>query len=637
MSCSTRSTPSRISRGPATHRDGAGCVGSGWSEVEPTQPWGAGRAPAGAGSPRPLLPRLLEVVEDRVAPTTLSKRTLTDLCHTLEDQVLVEDLDATVVSGFQRARYWAVERDRYEAMVADPRRRAIVFTADADEQASTVRHIVVGEEHDLAREWFVLALTSGFSAALFGRELVGAQQFDERERQFLTIWSFDPIVVADLAEIVLASAADLDPDDVNELRAALQAIAPRVPEPLMVQRFTNAVFERLETGQQRLASAAHARDAAHRELAQRKDRSIDLERYATLSKVAAQVAHQLQDPLAAIATAAATVSDAVDPEERTRLAGIIETEALRAGQFAGELQALSSTEPATLEPVELVGWLQREIDEHRRRGQEVELEDLPGPVTQVIDAVRLRGALSAVLGDAQAAPGRSRPPRVGVEVTDGGTGIAVRRDGTAPDVALRRMIADPVGSGATSDGSMLDLTLASAHLHHQGGALTINVDEQVTTYRLELFADTPAADDNPERDHEPADTPQGAQRVALIVDDEPAIRGLVEALLRRAGWMVHAANGAEEARRATREQPFDAVLLDIPLGGGDGRELLTELEQLRPGTAERTAIITGDPPASASLHGRPVVGKPLVWAELRAALEELTAQAADTPNGESGV
>ena len=636
--------------------------------MEPTHQRGGGTGRRGARSPRPLLLRFLEVVDDRVAPTTLSKRTLTDLCHTLEDQVLAEDLEATVIAGFQRARYWEIERERYATLTADPRRSAIVFTADGDGADSPVHHVVVGEEHELAREWFVLALTSGFSAVLFGRELSGAQRAEERDRQFLTIWSFDPTVVSDLADALLTATDGLDPADITALRTALHRVPPRVPEPLMVQRFTNAVFERLEAGQQRLARASDARDVAEQELARRQDRAVELERYATLSTVAAQIAHQMNNPLASITMAAATLPEVEDPGERARLASIIESEALRAGQFAGELQALSAGAPTPLEPVELVGWVQREVGEHRRRGQDIELGDLTGTLSHAVDAGRLSQALSAVLADVRATPERSEPPRVDLENDDAGPAIVVRRDGPATDVTARRMVADPLGTTTLPDGSLVALAMASAHLRHQGGALTISVDGATTSYRLVLptgedrAAATPAGGhDTPERGATPTaeqqqappaqqqttgsdDTASGQEDVgqqpvrdderrALIIDDEPAILGLLEALLRRAGWIVRAACTAEEARQAARDEGFDAVLLDLHLDGGDGLDLLAELDRLRPGTAARTAIVTGDPAAAGSVRDHPVVGKPFVWAELSAALDELAAHAGGPTNG----
>ncbi len=355
-------------------------------------PGTAGRATTGR-SARPVLVRFLEAVDDRVAPTTLSKPTLTELCHTLEDQVLAEDLAGTVVTGFQRARYWASERQRYEALIADPRRHAMVFTADDDGVDSTVDRVVVGTDHSLAREWFVLALTSGFSALVFGRELTRARPTREDERRFLAIWSFDPTVVSDLLEVLLAATADLDPACAAQLEAAAATMPPRVPDALMAQRFANAVFERLDAG------------------------------------------------------------------------------------------APARTEPAPL-----------------------------------------------------------------------------AQDATPPPA--------------------------------------------------------PAA---------PADAPgERGHRVVLVVDTEPSIRGLEEALLRRDGWVVHTAANADDARQATRDHPVEVLLVDLHLASGQDRDLIADLDRIRPGLAAATVLVAHDPAAVEAPRARAVIRKPVVWDELRTALARLT-------------
>lgn len=104
-----------------------------------------GAAGSGAGPDRPVLQRVLEVSDHRAVPTTLRKSTLTELCHTLEDQVLQEDLAAVVVAGFQRARYWEIERERYARLCADPHRRSLVFAADAAPPTEGVTYAAVGE------------------------------------------------------------------------------------------------------------------------------------------------------------------------------------------------------------------------------------------------------------------------------------------------------------------------------------------------------------------------------------------------------------------------------------------------------------------------------------------------------------
>ncbi len=582
------------------------------------------------------------MVDDRVAPTTLSKRALTDLCRTLEDQILAEDLEGTIIAGFQRARHFAVERARYEALTADPRRRAVVLTADADDvddRSSRVQRVAVGEDHDLAREWFVLALTDACSAVLLGRELVATPQPEEADRQFLTIWSFDPTVVDDLTEAVLSSTSDLPPEQFAVVQDAARAVRPRVPEPLLVQRFLNAVLERLDAGQRRLTRTADDRDTARRELEAEQDRALALEWDAARSAVAGRIAQRLDAPLTAVSGAVDALTEATDPVEQQRLTGVIAAETLRTRQLASELQSLSDREPPMWEPVELVAWLEREVDDHRAQGTDVELASFPEAATLHVDVSRLRQALSSVLSEAESAPGRTLPPRVTLKVGEAGATIVVSRDGVGPEPAQLGAVRNPHERAAGTDPGTLELALAAVHLSAQGGALRLTSDGHLTSYHLQL----PAAATAPDGRTDAVATGTSAavpvasrQRSALVVDDEPAIRGLVEALLRRAGWTVYAAASASEACQCALEHHLDVVLLG--LDPGDRQRLRAELDRLRPGTALRTIIITGDPTAGDEQQGCPVVRKPFVWAELSDALDVVAARepvegAGTAPNG----
>lgn len=56
----------------------------------------------------------------------------------------------------------------------------------------------------------------------------------------------------------------------------------------------------------------------------------------------------------------------------------------------------------------------------------------------------------------------------------------------------------------------------------------------------------------------------------LVIDDEPAVLGFVNAKLTAAGYQVIAATNGEEALREARAHPVDAVLLDlfmVPISG----------------------------------------------------------------------
>jgi len=70
----------------------------------------------------------------------------------------------------------------------------------------------------------------------------------------------------------------------------------------------------------------------------------------------------------------------------------------------------------------------------------------------------------------------------------------------------------------------------------------------------------------------------------LIVDDDAAMRQMLESLFREQGYAVHEANSASAALEVASEIELDAVLSDIKMPGKTGIEMVGELRQLRPDT-----------------------------------------------------
>jgi len=70
----------------------------------------------------------------------------------------------------------------------------------------------------------------------------------------------------------------------------------------------------------------------------------------------------------------------------------------------------------------------------------------------------------------------------------------------------------------------------------------------------------------------------------LIVDDHAVVRDGVKTIVaeRYSEVVLGEASSASEALELARQQEWDAVILDISLGGRSGLEILKELKQLRP-------------------------------------------------------
>jgi two-component system, cell cycle response regulator CpdR len=77
----------------------------------------------------------------------------------------------------------------------------------------------------------------------------------------------------------------------------------------------------------------------------------------------------------------------------------------------------------------------------------------------------------------------------------------------------------------------------------------------------------------------------------LIVDDEPAIRSLLAAILTREGFYVQTAGNGSEAMAICSAEAFDLVLSDVLMPGMDGHELAQWIAARFPST--KTALMSG--------------------------------------------
>lgn len=81
-----------------------------------------------------------------------------------------------------------------------------------------------------------------------------------------------------------------------------------------------------------------------------------------------------------------------------------------------------------------------------------------------------------------------------------------------------------------------------------------------------------------------------ATGVVLLVEDDDGTRGLFEAALIGAGYVVHTAKTGAGALTRLRSESFDLVVLDLMLPGITGPEVLDAMRQ-GPATAQLPVIV----------------------------------------------
>ncbi|MCI0582978.1 MAG: response regulator [Chloroflexi bacterium] len=136
----------------------------------------------------------------------------------------------------------------------------------------------------------------------------------------------------------------------------------------------------------------------------------------------------------------------------------------------------------------------------------------------------------------------------------------------------------------------------------------------------------------------------GAGLRILLVEDEPANRALVRAILGRSrepallGHVVHEAASVAEARAILAASPIDVALLDVRLPDGNGLDLAAEIRASGQGATRIVIVSASVLPAERSraveTGADAFVGKPFGAAELVEVLTTL-GHGADAQTGRS--
>ncbi|MBZ5676515.1 MAG: response regulator [Acidobacteriia bacterium] len=298
-------------------------------------------------------------------------------------------------------------------------------------------------------------------------------------------------------------------------------------------------------------------------------------------------------------------------------------EIFKAGERAAGLtqQLLAFSRKQVLQPriVNFADTL-REMDELVRRviGEDIEVatkihDDLarvkidPSQVQQVIlnlvvnarDAMPQGGKLTLELSNASLDASYARVHNISpgsyvmLAVSDNGSGMTpeVRQRAFEPFFTTKE-----VGSGTG-----LGLATVYGIVRQSGGHIWLYSEPGVgTTFKMFFPSVDGWEEDSPEVAHEVA--PRGTETI-LVVEDDPAVRLLVEDILGSAGYRVLIAEDGPGALQVAQQHTgeIDLLLTDVVLPKMGGRDVAANLTRLRPGI--KVLFMSGYTGHSAAQHG----------------------------------
>jgi signal transduction histidine kinase/ActR/RegA family two-component response regulator len=415
------------------------------------------------------------------------------------------------------------------------------------------------------------------------------------------------------------------------VRSAFREALEREQELENTRTDLQARTNELQTAVAALEAEMAERQRMEAESREMQARVQEVQKLESLGVLAGGIAHDFNNLLVGIMGNAGLALLELPPDEpgRQRIADI-ETAARRASDLARQMLAYSGKGRFVIAPLD-VSELVREMAQLLRASidKAIEIRYALSSTPLVIegDATQLRQVVmnlvvnaSDAIGDGPGtitlATSRVHADRAYLSGTFVDEGLAdgeyavidVSDTGSGMNATIQARIFDPFfTTKASGRGLGLAAVLGIVRAHH--GALKVYSEpDQGSTFKLLLPATT--ADVQPDPWSNRSATPWRGEGTVLVVDDEPMVRDVAEAILARLGLSVVQATDGDDAVRAFAAEPdrFEAVLLDLTMPRLSGAETFRQLREIR--TEVRVILMSGynQQEASGSFAGKGLAG-----------------------------
>jgi DICT domain-containing protein len=179
----------------------------------------------------------------------------------LEDHILTKDNGPLVITAFQQGKWYLQEAQRYADIARHSREIVIMAAADAGfaehptGKLPNINLVGLASDDPVAQEWHLIILAPDYTAMVICQELSASDYGKDGlptcdlERKFYGLWTFEPELVEETAELVIAHIKDYHPELGLKLSQYKQAIHPAICPGEEVATVVYRVVDYLKTGQ----------------------------------------------------------------------------------------------------------------------------------------------------------------------------------------------------------------------------------------------------------------------------------------------------------------------------------------------------------------------------------------------------
>lgn len=344
---------------------------------------------------------------------------------------------------------------------------------------------------------------------------------------------------------------------------------------------------------ERLRSQSEELAQIGRKIEETERRLFHSERLASVGRLAAGAAHEINNPLTIIAGHAELLLDSMADESDAKPLREILRQASRISEITSQMMGFARPAEPRIDTVALPALLERTLEmlDQRIRLANVEVhKDFDEVPDIAADPKQLEQVfLNLMLNAVQAMPqGGDLRLRIGLDEEGKGVQIDIHDSGVGIAPQDLSSIFDPFFTTKSErEGTGLGLAICLTIVRNHGGRILVSSSQgQGSTFRILLprgrLTKPLTAAPQTTRTKDAAWDRTSSQSRILAVDDEPAIREIFRQALEGSEIEIDFASDGEEALEMVERRRYDLVLLDLRMPKKAGMEVLEILKTNHP-------------------------------------------------------
>jgi len=370
------------------------------------------------------------------------------------------------------------------------------------------------------------------------------------------------------------------------------------------------------------------------------ERILEQSRLASVGELASGVAHEINNPLAIINLYSESMLDRDLPESLDEDVKVVLEQSQRAANIVRNLLQFarhSSPEITTVNAKEFLETCVR-LKGHGFRIDNISVSTsvvLENPEINLDQQLMTQVILNILSNAEQACVDAHRGGHISILVheKEGSVFISISDDGPGIPLENQSKVFDPFfTTKEVGKGTGLGLSVSYGIVAQLGGSLWVESDgSSGSTFHIQVPSGISNRLSKPTSTDDTGLTVPGsaANLRILVVDDEPALRRIIERHLGKDAQLIDQAGDGKTAWHKLQLGSYDCILLDIRMAGTDGQELFQWINASDPELAAKVIFITGDlanPNTRSFLDSlpNPVLEKPVSVNELRRAMVAVT-------------